>query len=318
MILTVRSIKTGYLLFLFSLSILSACDKQPSSMLIAMKILNNYPSGSGLAYMDGRLYIIGDDAAGILIMDTQFHIIDSIDLFTSTQKRIPKDSKADLESIAPIRLNKTTSFLLPGSGSLSPYRNVAWIVDPTSKEKNQYRLDTFYNRIRNEGIRDLNIEGATTLPFGILLASRGNKSFPKNYLVLTTNRFWEKQESAPIHLIKAGTNADSSFFAGISGLDYSYITDQLLLTVSTEDTRNSYDDGAIGKSYLWIINDISTKRRWTAINPDRIIDLEQLDARFKGNKVESVCIVADNRKEKELVLVADDDKGGTVLFKVIL
>jgi hypothetical protein len=318
MLFKARFIKTRYLCFLLVISTLSACGDKQHSKLTAIKILNDYPSGSGLAYRDDQLYVTGDDAAGILVMDTQFHVIDSIDLFTSGPKRIPKDSKADLESITATRLNQTSSFLLPGSGSLSPQRNVCWIVDPASKEKKEYRLDTFYNRIRNEGISDLNIEGAATLPFGIVLASRGNKSFPKNYLIFTANRFWERQDSAFIRLIKTGTNTDTSFFAGISGLDYSYITDQLLLTVSTEDTRSSYDDGAIGKSYLWIINDISSKRRWSAINPDRIIDLEQLDPRFKGNKVESVCIVTDHTKEKELVLVADDDKGGTVLFKMIL
>ena len=306
-----------YLFFFFAIFSIMACDKQ-TNKLIAVKALNDYPSGSGLAFLDDRLYIIGDDASDILVMDTQFQVIDRINLFTPGQKRIPKDIKADLESIALIKLKATTAFLLAGSGSLSPHRNVAWIVDPANKDKKQYRLDTFYNRLRNAGIQDLNIEGITTLPFGIMLASRGNKSFLKNYLILTSDRFWENQESAAISLISTGINTDTSFFTGISGLDYSYSSDQLLLTVSTEDTRNSYEDGAVGKSYLWIINDISSKRNWKAIHPDRIIDLEELDSRFKGNKVESVCIVAENANERELALVADDDKGGTVLFKMIL
>jgi len=308
-------------LFIFiGILFLLACGKgdKTNARLITVKALNDYPSGSGVAYLDGYIYVIGDDATDLLKLDSQFNIIERSGLFISSQERIPKDIKADLESIALIKLNKAMALLLPGSGSLSPYRNICWIFNPADKDKKQYLLDTFYNRLRNEGIRDLNIEGAVAIPSGIMLASRGNKSFPKNYLILAANRFWEKQELARTKLIKTGTNEDTSFFAGISGLDYSYITDQLLLTVSTENTNNSYDDGAIGKSYLWIINDFSSKIKLDAINPDSIIDLEEADSRFKGHKIESVCIIADNKKEKELIMVSDDDKGGTVLFKMIL
>jgi len=298
------------ILFLFS------CNK-PGPKLIEIKTLD-YPSGSGLAYLDDHIYVIGDDATAILKTDSQFKVVDRTGLFISSQEKIPKDIKADLESIALIKLNKAPAFLLPGSGSLVPYRNVCWIVDPATNEKKQYLLDTFYNRLKNEGIRDLNIEGATAIPAGVVLASRGNKSFPKNFLIFTSHRFWENQDSAFIRIIKAGASTDTSFFNGISGLDYSYATDQLLLTVSTENTYDSYKDGDIGKSYLWIINDISSKKRLAAINPDRIIDLEELDSRFKGNKIESVCIVAENKEGKELVLVSDDDKGGTILFRMTL
>lgn len=310
--------KPGNLFFYFPVFLfLFSCNKQ-EPRLIEIKALSDYPSGSGLAYLDGHLYIIGDDAADIVKTDSQFNVVDRASLFISSQKRIAKDIKADIESIALIKLNKTAAFLLPGSGSLAPYRNSCWIYDPATKEKKQYPLDTFYTRLKAEGARDLNIEGAAAIPSGIILASRGNKSFARNYLIFTTNRFWEKQESAAIKLVKTGIQADSSFFAGISGLDYSYATDQLLLTVSTENTYSSYDDGSVGKSYLWIINDISSKKRMHAINPNRIIDLEEVDPRFKGHKIESVCIVAENKKQKELVLVSDDDKGTTFLFKMIL
>ena len=309
--------KLNLFFYLFAIFFLFSCNN-PDAKLIEVKVLSDYPSGSGLAYLDNHMYIIGDDATDILKTDSQFNVEDRTGLFISSQKRIPKDIKADLESIASIRLNKTAAFLLPGSGSVAPYRNLCWIVDPATKEKKQYLLDTFYNRLKNEGIRDLNIEGAAAIPAGIVLASRGNKSFPKNYLIFASHRFWEKQDSSLIKIVKAGASTDTTFFNGISGLDYSYTTDQLLLTVTTENTYDSYADGSIGKSYLWIINDISSKKRLAAINPDKIIDLEQIDPRFKGHKIESVCIITENKKKRELVLVSDDDKGGTVLFRMIL
>ena len=90
------------------------------------------------------------------------------------------------------------------------------------------------------------------------------------------------------------------------------------MTVSTENTFSSHEDGAIGKSYLWIINDISNKRRLAAINPDIQIDLESIDERFKGHKVESACIMSENRNEMVIAIVADDDRGTSLLFKVKL
>jgi hypothetical protein len=55
-----------------------------------------------------------------------------------------------------------------------------------------------------------------------------------------------------------------------------------------------------------------------AINPDKVIDLEEVDQRFRGHKIESVCIIWENKKEMQLAMVADDDKGTSILFKIDL
>ena len=68
---------------------------------------------------------------------------------------------------------------------------------------------------------------------------------------------WTNDSSFQISIIPFEVQKDTASFKGISGLCYAKESDQLIMTVSTEDTRNSYDDGAIGKSYLWIINNIS-------------------------------------------------------------
>jgi hypothetical protein len=259
---------------------------------------------------------VGDDASYVLVTDTSLNETGRIELFETDQKRIPKNIKEDLEAIAVIQLNKKPVLLLTGSGSLSPQRNFCWVIDPVTKEKNHFNLDSFYYRLKKAGIRDLNIEGAAFVQDQIVLASRGNKTFPKNFLIFTSKDFWQHPDSAGITIVKAGANTDSSFFNGISGIDYSYKSDRLLLTVSTENTYSSHGDGEIGKSYLWFINNISSKKRYTAINPDRIIDLEELDPRLKSQKIESVCIIAETKKEMELLLVSDDDKGGTILFRI--
>jgi hypothetical protein len=285
---------------------------------INTKTLNEYPSGSGITCLHERIFLIGDDVNYMLSLDTAFNTIEKIPLSDSGQERIPKQLKADLEAATIVHVNRSPQILLAGSGSLSPNRNFGWLVDPANNNKIKLDLNIYYGRLRKAGIDALNIEGLATVPSGIVMASRGNRSFPSNYLVFTSGNFWEQQDSAAIKICKVGTNPDTTAFQGVSGLEYSVASDRLLLTVSTENTFNTLDDGAIGKSYLWIINNISTKKNMVAVNPDRVIDLDEMDQRFKGHKIESVCIIRENKKEMQLALVADDDKGTSILFKVDL
>jgi hypothetical protein len=280
-----------------------------------IKLLADYPSGSALTFLNDSLYLVGDDAPWLLVMDAHLNVIHRSVLVETAEKRIPKNLKQDLEAMAVISLRQTKSLLLMGSGSTGQ-RMFCNLLTPGSKEMNVYDLRSFCRRIQDAGIKDVNIEGVAAIPGGLVLASRGNKSFPRNYLVFTDQFFFKDPDSVDFKLVQAGSNTDTAFFNGISGLEYAAGSDKLLVTVSTENTYNSYTDGSIGKSFLWIINDITTRKRFTHVNPDRIIDLEKEDARFKGHKIESVCILSENRKEMELVLAADDDNGQTLLFKV--
>src|SRR4028118_2317958 len=60
--------------------------------------LPDYPSASALEFYNGRLYVIGDDASSILVLDKEHQFIDSIHLFPSKEKRIDKAIKPDLEA----------------------------------------------------------------------------------------------------------------------------------------------------------------------------------------------------------------------------
>lgn len=293
--------------------LLLACGN--SHMLKEVKTLTEYPSASGIEYFNNRVYLIGDDASDLLVLDSNLVIIDSIQLYSFTEKRIPKAIKPDLESITLTNDNK---LLLLGSGSLAPYRNTAWLIDPLTKQKDSIRLDTFYQRLKMNGLAEINIEGACAIPGNIVLSNRGSKGYPKNHLVFTSKQFCTQQTQSPISSVLIGSNTDSSSFSGVSGMTYARKSDRLILTVSTEDTRNSMDDGAIGKSYLWIVNNISGKRRWKAINPDQVIDLDELDQRFKGQKIESVCITKETGEFLHLLLAADNDNGSSTLFKLVV
>ena len=294
-------------------TLLASCGN--NNMLKEVKKLDNYPSASGIEYLNNQYYVIGDDANNLLILDSSLNPTDSITLYSYTEKRIPKSLKTDLEAIT---ITKDNKLLLVGSGSASPTRNEAWLIDPVSKQKDSIRLDPFYQRLKRNRIDEINIEGICAIPGAIILSNRGSKGYPKNHLILTSDNFWKDQTNAPISIILTGAISDSMLFNGISGITYAKKSDRLLLTVSTEDTRNSMDDGAIGKSYLWIVENISAKKRWKAINPNQVIDLETIDPRFNAQKIESVCITKETTNFLHLVLAADNDDGSSNLFKLII
>lgn len=280
-----------------------------------IKTFSSYPSASGIENFNNQFYIIGDDANNLLILDINLNSIDSVSIFPFSGQRMPKSIKADLESIS---ITKTNEILLLGSGALSPYRNSAWLIDPHSREKKHYHLDTFYQRLKLTGLKELNIEGSCVIQGSFLLSNRGNKSNLHNHLIITNENFFLDQSGSVINVMSIGVNDDSTIFSGVSGLAYSKMSDRLIITISTEDTNNVMDDGAIGKSYLWIVNNISSKLKWKAINPNRVIDLEKLDPRFKGQKIESACIEKETDDYIHLVLVSDNDNGSSTLFSVIL
>ena len=272
----------------------------------------DYPSASAIEYFDEKLYVIGDDATNLLVLDTSLNIIDSIPLLSYHGTRIPKNTKPDLEASA---LNADNLFLF-GSGSLSPYRNFAWRLHLKTKDIDSINLEPLFQKIKELGIEQINIEGACFVPRKLILVNRGNKGYPYNHLIITDEKSWTSDSSFQISILPFEVQKDTASFQGVSGLCYAKEIDQLIMTVSTEDTRNSYDDGAIGKSYLWMINNISTKLNSKTIGPDRIIDLEEIDARFKKQKIESAIVISETKELINLVLAADNDDGSSTIFKL--
>jgi len=298
-----------YLIVLFSILSCAGKDNIPG---IQMKKLNAYPSASSIEYYDGKLYLMGDDATKLLVLDTNLNIIDSIPVISYPGYRIPKDIKPDLEASA---LNGDNLFLF-GSGSLSPYRNFAWRHNLKTKDNDSINLEPLFLKAKDQGIEQINIEGACFVLGKLILVNRGNKGYSHNHFIITDEKFWVNDSNFQISIIPFEIQKDTASFKGVSGVCYAKENDQLIMTVSIEDTRNSYDDGAIGKSFLWIINNISNKLDSKTLSPDKIIDLEEIDPRFKKQKIESATVIGGTNELIHIVLVADNDDGSSTIFKL--
>lgn len=285
------------------------------------KELSTFPSGSGIEYYDEKIFLVGDDAKELLVMNKRWKELQRIPLFESTEDRIPKKIKADLEATTVIVVNSIPRLLILGSGSRDEHRNKAILLDLDEYRKEEFDMTVFFDRIKAAGITDLNIESAATLAEGhVIMGNRGNKKHPDNHLIITKNSFWKHQADAELDVlpIKFPGKDNKLKNAGISGLTYSPVNDWLIFTASTEDTNNPVDDGPIGDSYLGIIENASRKIGRKDMKVNEIITLRESEKSLKGYKIESVCVQSEKNGRLKLQLVADNDDGVSCLFKVRL
>lgn len=280
--------------------------------------IENYPSGSAIEFHEGEIYLAGDDARDILVMNRKWKQRRLIPLIRSAKKRLPKKAKLDLEAMSLIPVADQPHLLILGSGS-GPPRNRAILVNLKDHAVSMIDVAPFYERLENSGVPALNIEGAATVGERLVLANRGNKSQPVNHLIITSADFFNRQDTAPLQVIRVEmpSTGESS---RISGLAYSARHDCLLCTLSTEDTGNAIDDGLIGKSYLGRIDNFLQQigPENTVLKLNELLDLTEADKAFCGYKIESVCIQSEKNRSMKIHLPADNDTGVSYLFKARL
>jgi hypothetical protein len=283
--------------------------------------LDNYPSGSGIEFYDDKVYIVGDDSRDLLVMGKKWNRPELVNLFDTTEKRIAKSAKSDLEAMTVLAVDKKPHLLIIGSGATDK-RNKALLLNLKNNATRWLDLTVFYNRIKAAGIAALNIEGIAEVYDYLVLVNRGNSTNPQNHLIITKSDFWKDQEKAGLQTILVDFDgaAPAGVALGVSGLTYSDKHEDLFLTISTEDTPNTVDDGKIGKSYLAVIENLYRKigREKGKIKINHLIDLPAADKQFDGYKIESVCIQSEKDHSIKMQLVADNDQGKTFLFKVWL
>ncbi len=268
-------------------------------------ILEDYPSGSTVGYLDGSYYVMGDDASHVAIFDLDFKDNGTIDLFPKgADLRLPKASKADIESSVVIKDLKGSQLLFLGSGSVSPFRDSAFLFNPANREIKRIEATEFFSSLRIE-VSELNIEAAAANGQEIILGSRGNQTYPGNFLI--SAEFREHVFSFKRKIILQLPIAQ----AGISGMDLDEDQDVLFITFSSEATANSYDDGQIGESYLVCLPDARKHLQSDTISISNMIALSSISPEFKNQKIESVSLTG---QKNQLMLVSDDDRGNTKLF----
>jgi hypothetical protein len=280
------------------------------------KELPDFPSGSGVEYFNEKLYVVGDDAKDILVLDKKWKQETTIPLFDSADLRIPKKIKADLESSTVIEVNKIPRLLLLCSGS-TLNRNRAILVNLDDYNKEEMDITAFYNKLK-DNLAHVNIESSAVVLGRLVMGNRANKSFPRNTIIVTDTDFWKHPEQADWMKIEFSLPEINGKVLGLSGMTYSHKNDWLICTLSTEDTANPYEDGAIGDSYLAVVENASRKVSRKKMNVNDLINLSEVDEAFKGYKMEAATLISEKNGRAKVHLVADNDSGKSFLFRVRL
>lgn len=283
--------------------------------LIKSASISYFPSGSTIEIFDDVLYIVGDDASEILLLDKDYNTLKKSEDRPEI-KRISKDEKIDLEASTIIHKEGKPFLLIVGSGSKENREKLVMLPLPYSKNSLPDTIDNtaFIKQLIETEIDEVNIEGVASTKQAIIFANRANIKNPINHLIFTASSFPDTAASSSA-IIRKLILPNNKTIAGISGLAYDAGNDLLLFTASTEATESTYDDGEIGDSYIGYIKNISTQNK-EEIVPDGFINLSKSDKSFKGEKIESVCIESVIGNNYVLHLVSDNDKGATRLFKI--
>jgi hypothetical protein len=276
------------------------------------KTILEYPSGSALEFYKDNLYVVGDDINYILCLDKQWNEINKIKLFDYDGIRIPKPEKPDLECAAIV----DDILYVVGSGSKSPQRDVAFIINLTENKVKKISTAAFYSIFKDRNlINEMNIEGFTGCKDKLLFFNRGNTLQP-NLLIITDQKVLKKQFPDKFKVIPVVLGKLHDFDMGISGACYDVINDILFLSASAENTSNAYDDGEIMGSAIAIVYDAYKKLNNKELVIDELIDLNKTDDLFLKQKIESVCLTDHSGNHFSFVLVADNDDGKSVLFEL--
>lgn len=285
--------------------------------LLKFLLLSDYPSGSSINYHEGYLYVIGDDANKLLVLDNNYNEVSTVSFFDYKEKRIPKAKKTDLETSVILDIDGQKNLLALGSAATKEREKGILLPFPFSDNKPQHiEYASFIKRLQQ--LPEINIEGATIAGERFILSNRGNESNPVNHLIVTTTDFWQRQEDAPVAVSKLVVPFPLPAFAGVSELCYVEQEDVLLVILSSEATGNAYDDGTIGDSYIGWVKHISQKLDGGDVLLEGIVNLSDTDPAFKGEKIEGVCLSAVREDGWYLHLVADNDQGASSLFHIKL
>ena len=147
--------------------------------------LPDFPSGSSINYYEGKLYIIGDDANTVLVLDSNYQCVEEIPVFNYPEKRIPKSVKDDLETSTLLTIEGVVYLFSLGSASRSiRMKGVLISLNENSKNNEPQIIDLseFMSRLP-KSIGEINIEGSTVLRNQFVMSKRANLSNPTNHLL---------------------------------------------------------------------------------------------------------------------------------------
>ena len=273
--------------------------------------------------------MVGDDSPFLYQLDAQFNLVKQYPLFNTSEfasGRIPKALKPDLESMAYFKYGRKELLLILGSGA-SPARNRGFLVNLTKgaevQEVDLSRFYTFLKRVLGLAADgELNLEGLAIDQTYTYLMQRALGTGTNVLFRFDTDDFKSflmNNGDIPVAAVYHFTLPKTGdFIAGFSGA-YA-LNDRLFFTASVESAPNAIEDGEVLGSIIGVIDLNALPYATDPANPLQVptVQLKNEDGSIYLGKAESLIVRENEGDAYDVVVVSDDDLGGSELLEVKL
>ncbi len=292
-------------------ALLTGCHMTKFSLDVQSARTLEVPSASGIVHATDRLFVIGDNTPYLLTLDDTYQVIDQMAIFSTDHLKdgiLPKKYKPDFEAMELV----ADELLIFGSGSRAQERNYLIRVRPSEGQIVTHDLSEFYASIKAMDIMrgsELNIEAVAYFDNTLYLFNRSN-----NVILLFDYAKFKNHLNGEIPFptpktVQVALPELSGKMAGFSGATIGLPTPHLLFTATVEHTENAYDDGAIGGSFLGIVD----LRRLGDKDAYQFMAIEHGEASLKVESVTIDRIIS--KREVSLLMTTDSDGGESLLLK---
>lgn len=315
--------RTLFLLLIIGISLSGISqEKQNSIKLLKQKHLTNLPSASAVEYINGEIFIIGDDSPFLYKLDSNFSIVDKT-LITGNDSthngRVPKPIKSDFESMTSFSKGNNTFLIILSSGSQKVTRDTIHLF---SLNKNKVTLSKnirpLFDKIKTKAgfseDDEINFEALAVNSSSIFMLQRGNNN--ENMIVSFNKKDflkYLKKGNAKIpdfHINSFRLPELQNTIAGFSGACVLSNNSGLLFTASLEASLNAYDDGEILGSYIGIIKFDDFKKGLSETQ------LVMANGKVLKTKLEGITIKTVTDNKITIIAVSDNDDGTSWIFEM--
>jgi hypothetical protein len=283
--------------------------------------LHEIPSASGIEFLDGKYWLIGDNSPWLFEVNDVFEVAEKHPIFSmdfAENGTIPKSKKHDFEAMTALNWEGDSALFIFGSGSKNNRFQGVLVkinnaLNPTM-DTQKFDLTDFYSLILEkaklkEG--ELNIEAAAVLGDRLFLFNRGKNKVISLKVKHFIDYLSDTRETIKIKVKTIDLPEIDGIRAGFSGATADEKFQRIVFTASVENAADWVADGQVLGSFIGVLNLHSLENH--AAPKCVLIKNKQEILRIKA---ESITLQESSEKSFRCLVVTDSDGGKSELLKL--